>query len=178
MGTKHHDDITLVCYDRAMIRFIVAIDEKRGLANNHGIPWQGKVPTDVAYFREKTTNSSVMMGYGWYTEQKLPLVNRRNLVATSSDEELRPGFEKITDARKFLSETQDDVWVGGGAGLFASTIDLADELYITRLEGDFKCTKFFPEFDKNFTLKSRSDTHTESDINFCFEVWERKGEKA
>ena len=160
-----------------MIRCIAAIDDKYGLANDHGIPWQGKIPTDVAYFRGKTTGSSVMMGYGWYVEQAQPLPNRKNLVATTNDEELRPGFEKVTDARKFLTETKDDVWVGGGAGLFASTIDLADELYLTRVGGDFSCTKFFPEFDKNFTLKSSSESHTENDINFRFEVWERIGEK-
>lgn len=154
-----------------MIRFIAALDSKKGIADEHGIPWQGKLPTDVKYFRDKTLNGTVMMGYGWYKEQIKPLPERINLVATSSEEVLRDGFVKVPDARAFLNDTTDDIWVGGGAGLFASTIDLADELYLTRIEQDFNCTKFFPEFENDFKLISKSDSQTENGINFCFEVW-------
>src|SRR5665213_4637256 len=107
-----------------MIRFIAALDSKNGLANDHGIPWQGRLPTDVAYFRIKTLYGNVMMGYGWYTEQKLPLPERRNLVATTKAEPLREGFELVQDAREFLKATNEDIWVGGGAALFMSTLDL------------------------------------------------------
>lgn len=157
-----------------MIRFIAAIDEKQGLADAGGIPWQGKIPTDVKYFRDKTLHGNVMMGYGWYKEQQKPLPDRRNLVATTNPEKLREGFELVTDARKFLQETTDDIWVGGGAGLFASTLDLADELYLTQLQGDFNCTKFFPEFKDKFSLKSESEEREENGIKFRFQVWTNK----
>jgi len=157
-----------------MIRFIAAIDERRGLANEHGIPWQSKVPTDAAYFRSKTIHSNLMMGYGWYVEQKLPLPERRNLVATTNPEPLREGFERVTDAREFLQNATEDIWVGGGAILFTNTLDLADELYITQLNGDFQCTKFFPEFEGSFVLKSKSEPITENNITFWFEIWQRK----
>ncbi len=156
-----------------MIRFIAAIDEKRGIADDSGIPWQGRIPSDVAYFRKKTTNSNIMMGTGWYREQEKPLPNRRNLVATTSVERLRDGFEKVPDARKYLAETKEDIWVGGGAGLFASTIDLADELYITQLQGDFHCTKFFPDFRAQFVLTEESEPYTENGISYTFQVWKR-----
>lgn len=157
-----------------MIRFIAAIDNKRGLADEHGIPWQGKLPTDVAYFRSKTINGIVMMGYGWYQEQKEPLPNRRNLVAYPNNEAMRPGFERVKDAREFLKDTKEDVWVGGGAALFASTLDLADELYLTKIEADFNCTKFFPEYEKDFELASESGPITENGITFRFTVWKPK----
>lgn len=157
-----------------MIRFIAAIDTKLGIADEHGIPWQGKVPGDVAQFRAKTERGNVMMGYGWYKEQKKPLPNRRNLVATTKPEKLREGFEIVTDARKFLKETNEDIWVGGGAGLFASTLDLADELYLTQLDQDFGCTKFFPEFKDKFALKHESKPITENGISYTFQVWAKK----
>ena len=157
-----------------MIRAIAAIDSKRGLANDGGIPWQGKIPTDVAQFRQKTIHSNVMMGYGWYVEQKQPLPERRNLVATSKDEPMRPGFEHVSDAREYLKNSAEDVWVGGGAGLFASTLDLIDELYITQLDKDFNCNKFFPEFEDKFVKVSESEPHTENGITFAFQVWRKK----
>ncbi|MCA9337472.1 dihydrofolate reductase [Candidatus Saccharibacteria bacterium] len=157
-----------------MVRFIAALDSKNGIADDHGIPWQGKIPTDVQQFRAKTEGGAVMMGYGWYVEQQQPLPSRRNLVATSKPEKLREGFELVTDARQFLQQTQDDIWVGGGAGLFASTLDLADELYLTRLDKDFNCTKFFPKFEDTFMLQSQSQPITENGITYTFQVWVKK----
>ncbi len=157
-----------------MIRFIAALDNKRGIANDHGIPWQGKIPTDVAHFRSETLGGIVMMGYGWYQEQQQPLPDRRNLVATTSDEVLRPGFEKVTDARAYLMQTTEDIWVGGGAALFASTLDLADELHLTHLDADYQCTKFFPEYEDMFELVRKDDPITENGITYYFATYRRK----
>ena len=156
-----------------MIRFMAAIDEKRGLADDHGIPWRGKLPTDIRYYHQKIKGFDTIMGYGMYMELSKPLVNQTNYVATRRSTELRDGFIIVDDARKFLIEFAKDIWVLGGAGLFASTLDLADELYLTRIDADFHCTKFFPEFEKDFVLKSRSELKTENDITFCFEVWRK-----
>ena len=144
------------------------------MANDHGIPWQGKIPSDVAYFRDKTLHGNVMMGYGWYVEQKQPLPERRNIVATTKDEPMRSGFETAHDAREFLKNFEEDIWVGGGAALFASILDLADELYITQLQGDWHCTKFFPDFKQYFELATEGEPTTENNVTFSFQIWKRK----
>jgi dihydrofolate reductase len=152
---------------------VAAIDEKRGLADEHGIPWQGKIPSDVKHFRAEIDGGIILMGYGTYIEVSKPFPGR-DLVATSRHEQLRPGFELVPDARKFLKNTTSDVWNFGGAGLFASTFDLVTDLHLTQLEGDFHCTKFFPEFRDTFTLISQSEPITENGITFRFENWQRK----
>ncbi len=157
-----------------MIRTIVAIDEKRGLANDHGIPWQGKIPTDVKYYHDKIKQGTLLMGYGLYRELSKPYPGGINYVATSNkDEKLRAGFEPVYDAREFIKNAKDDVWNLGGAGVIASTFDLIDELYITQLEGDFNCTKFFPEYEQEFEKVSESEPLTENGITFRFTVWKR-----
>ncbi len=156
-----------------MIHFIAAMDSKRGIATDAGIPWQGQVPGDVAQFRAKTLHSNLLMGSGWYAEQKLPLPDRRNFVATSNPQPLREGFERVSDARTFLQQFDGDMWVGGGAGLFASTLDLADQLHLTHLEGDWHCTKFFPEFMDQFQLVEKSEPMTENDITYYFARYSR-----
>lgn len=155
-----------------MIRAIVAIDEKRGMANDTGIPWD--LPSDRQYFRDHTESGVIVMGYGTYKEFKAPFHSRTNYIATSQDVSLKPGFEPIHDARAFLQQQQEDTWVIGGAGLLATTLDLIDELYITQLKGDFNCTKFFPEYKNEFVLVTQSEPHTQNGITFCFEVWKRK----
>jgi|SRR5665213_417182 len=157
-----------------MIRFIAAIDSKLGMANDQGIPWQGKVPSDVAYFRDKTVGSVVLMGYGTYKEFSSPLPERTNVVASSKDVSLSPGFQLTNDARQFLLSATGDIWVIGGPGLFAQTLDLVNELYLTRIEGDFGCTKFFPEFIDMFEEVSSTEPITENGISLHFEIWQVK----
>jgi dihydrofolate reductase len=157
-----------------MIRAIAAMDSKRGIANDKGIPWQGKLPMDVKYFHDKTSSGgAILMGYGTYLEFKQPLGGRENFVATRKPGPLREGFTAVHDAREFLKITED-VWVIGGAGLFAETLDLDDELYLTKLQGEFGCTKFFPEYEGNFELASQSESMTENGITFTFCVYKRK----
>lgn len=157
-----------------MIRCIVAIDSKRGMADEHGIPWQGKVPADVAHFRDKTSGGIMVMGFRTYEEFDRPLPGRRNLVITHDDKPLRAGFEPIRNVSVFLQEFQEDVWVIGGAKVFADTLGYADELYLTRIEGDFQCTKFFPEFENDFELIQTEEPQAENGITFHFEIWKRK----
>lgn len=157
-----------------MITFIAAIDSNRGLANDHGIPWLGKIPTDIAHFRDQTKNHVVVMGYKTYTEFEYPLSKRRNIVATHKDEALRSGFEAIADIRTFLQQTNEDIWVIGGAALFASTLDLADILDLTLLQGDFGCTKFFPNYTQDFVCTTKDAPIAENGITFRFTTWKRK----
>ncbi len=155
-----------------MIKAIVAIDSKRGMANDKGIPWH--LPSDLKYYRSKTLKGSIFMGYGTYVEFDHPFHDRLNYVAIPDDIELRPGFKRVGDARQFLKSFKKDIWVIGGAGLLQETLDLVQELYITQLDQDFKCTKFFPEFKKDYKLVSETKPATENGITFTFQVWERK----
>lgn len=142
-----------------------------GIADNSGIPWLGLLPTDENFFREKTLGGILLMGYGEYLKKKRPFTNRRNLVATTKNIILRDGFEKINDARQFLQSTSEDIWVSGGAGLYSSTLDLANELYLTKINYDFHCTKFFPKYQALFRLDYKSNPLLENDLEYHFEVW-------
>lgn len=131
-----------------MIRLIAAVDSRLGVANDHGIPWQGEIPSDTKYFNDETASGIIVMGFRTYQEFDKPLHDRQNFVVTRPESaELRPGFDGVVDLKGFLHEHAHDlVWVIGGAGLFAASLALADELYLTQLDEDFHCTKFFPTF--------------------------------
>ncbi len=154
-----------------MIRCIVAVDSKNGMANDHGIPWD--LPADRRYFREQTKNGIVIMGYGTYAEFAEPLPDRLNMVVARKGTELRLGFELITDIFKFLSNCEEDVWIIGGAKLFESTIYLVDELFITQIEGDYSCTKFFSNYSSIFRCVDKESSQTENGISFSFTRWKR-----
>lgn len=153
-----------------MIRAIAAIDEKRGIAAKGKIPWD--IPTDVQYFREQTLGGIVLMGRETYEQFKGPLPNRRNVVASRSLQTVREGFELTNNAHAFL-QNERDVWVIGGAGLYEALLDDCDELYITHINGDYNCDRFFPSINIKYILNSSSITHKQNGYTFTFAVYKR-----
>lgn len=159
-------------YNVGMVRLIAAIDLQRGIANDSGIPW--RLPGDIQYFRSKIAGQTMLMGRGVYDEIKSPLGAARNLVVTRSTEPLRSGYEKVHDLEAFIEKATDDIWVAGGAMIFKETIQYADELYLTLINAQFGCTKFFPEYEQDFELFSSTPPITENGISYSFTVWKRK----
>ncbi len=134
-----------------MIRLIAALDAERGIATDKGIPWS--LPGDKAHFRRETLRGVIVMGRSTYTEFDAPLHGRDNYVLTSQDGPLREGFDPIATLQELTRDRPaEDIWVIGGAAVYASTIDQADELVLTQVEGDFDCTKFFPPYRDDFVL--------------------------
>lgn len=154
---------------------IAAVDARLGVANAQGIPWQGKIPMDTEYFQEQTAEGVIVMGYATYKEFGQPLHERMNFVVTRPDTgELREGFVGVPGLTEFIDARANElVWVIGGAGLFAACLGQADQLFLTHLDADFHCTKFFPGFIDTFDLVSELGPHEQSDISFTFQTWQR-----
>jgi dihydrofolate reductase len=157
-----------------MINLIAAVDARLGLADEHGIPWQGKLPTDSRYFRDQTREGTILMGFRTYEEFVSPLHDRVNYVVARDGSPLREGFEPAGPVGRFLDDhAGETVWVLGGAVVYAATLADAGQLYITQIEADFRCTKFFPGFTDRFVLASESPTVTENGLSFRFQIWQR-----
>jgi len=155
-----------------MIRLIAAMDTSRGIATDNGIPW--KLPGDAAYFEDQTTTGLIVMGWATYNEFSAPLHGRDNYVLTREPSRLRSGFQSIaTLADLIKSHPNQEVWVIGGAFVFAQTIDRADELFITQVLEEFHCTKFFPDYRTGFTRFEQSRDREESGVHYRFEKWRR-----
>jgi dihydrofolate reductase len=155
------------------IRLIAAIDIQRGIATDSGIPW--KLPGDAAYFREMTSHGQILMGRATYDEFVAPLHDRDNFVLTRHPEPLRAGFLAIGSLDQLRTMDPDqDIWVIGGAAVYAGTIKEAEELLITQVLADFHCTKFFPPYQDQFELEVQSDEHREAGVSYRFETWQHK----
>lgn len=155
-----------------MIRAIAAIDDTYGLANDQGIPWD--LPSDRAYTREKTMGGHLLMGYGTYLEFTKPPEGRTWYVVHNKSRSVSEGFHSVTDLAAFMKHPPENLWIFGGAGVFAETLNAVDELYLTRVHGDFGCTKFFPLFEDTFTLFKQSKPQQENGITFVYEIWKKK----
>jgi dihydrofolate reductase len=159
----------------SMIRLIAVMDTKRGIATDKGIPW--KLAGDAAYFENQTTTGLIVMGWATYNEFSAPLHARENYVLTRDQSPLRSGFQPIAAlANLNESHPDEDVWVIGGAFVFAETIDRGDELFLTQVLQDFHCTKFFPDYRTGFTRFEESALQEEGGVQYRFEKWRRNVE--
>ncbi len=155
-----------------MIRLIAAIDSRRGIATDSGIPW--KLPGDTAYFHEKTATGVILMGRATYDEFAAPLHERENFVLTTDSGPLRSGFRATGSLDQLVADHPDeDIWVIGGATVYAESIAAAEELLLTQVVGDFHCTKFFPPYEAEFRLAGRADDRRDGGITYRFETWQR-----
>jgi dihydrofolate reductase len=156
-----------------MIRLIAAMDTRRGIAIDTGLPWH--LPGDSAYFRQQTSSGLILMGRATYNEFAAPLHDRENYVLTTSAAPLRDGFRPVRSLDELLgTHPGTDVWVVGGAFVYAETLGEADELVVTQVAGDFHCTKFFPPFEDRFALESEGDEQSDGGVTYRFETWGRR----
>lgn len=154
-----------------MISLIVATDYFNGIGKDGKMPWN--LPNELKHFRNVTMGHTVVMGYNTYLAlpNKSPLEGRRNIIFTSKDNLNIDGFE-TTYSKEYILELSknEEVFVIGGAMLYALFFDDAEKLYITHIMGGFDCDKFFPKYEKRFfNIISYSGFMTDNDIPYFFE---------
>ena len=159
-----------------MIRHIVAIDSSRGFAKlspagEVRTPW--RLPGDMQYYYDHIRGQRLLMGRMTY-EAIHADDGAYNYVLTHSATMPVQNGEAVGSIDEALAKNGGrDLWVIGGVDVYAGTIALANELYITRVEGDFDCDRFYPEIPSFFVRSSVSAPRHENGQAFFFEIYKR-----
>jgi dihydrofolate reductase len=113
------------------------------------IPW--RVPEDLAIFREKTINQTVLMGRKTYDSlppKYKPLPNRTSVVATRNTNLYLPDVQLTQDPVNYLQNTTEDVWVIGGTAMYKLAYPLCTEVHHTEICSVIKGDSYFA-FDRS-----------------------------
>ena len=138
-----------------MIRAILACDEKWGIGKSGTLPWPHN-SDDLQWFKECTNGCAVVMGRNtWEGLPFKPLPNRQNIVVSTTEVEgathtFGEGFkDRIVDLN-----FEFPVWIIGGAQLVEYCLDIIDEIWLSRIGGEYDCDTFLPRtlISENFTL--------------------------
>ena len=126
-----------------MIRAILAVDYKFGIAKDGKIPWYNK--EDFKFFQDKTMGKGknvVVMGRKTAESiPSFPLKGRANrILSRTGNNALNITYGDI----KKLDYNCDDVYIIGGASVYEQVFKdgLVEEIYISKIEGDYKCDQF------------------------------------
>lgn len=131
-----------------MISIIVAIARNRAIGLNGDLIYH--LSSDLKRFKALTTGNTVVMGRKTFDSlPKGALPNRRNIVLSRQAGLQLPGVEvyaSLDDALK-ACDTDEKVYVMGGAQVYGQALPLADELQITLVhDTPAEADAFFPDF--------------------------------
>ena len=136
-----------------MIGLIWAQSTNGVIGRNGDLPWH--VPEDLAYFKSRTTGSTVVMGRKtWFSLDTRPLPGRHNVVVTRDRGFIAPGATVVHDLDQALS-TAPDLWVIGGAEIYAAAMTRADRLDVTEIDVQVDGDAFAPVIDESWRVAER-----------------------
>jgi dihydrofolate reductase len=120
-----------------------------GVIGNSGeIPWH--LPEDMAMFKDLTMGSTVVMGrltWDSLPERFRPLPGRRNVVVTRQAGWQADGATPASSVRAALEAASGEVWVIGGAQIYAAALPFADRLVVTEIDEAYDGDCFAPPID-------------------------------
>jgi len=127
--------------------------ENRAIGLDGGMPWH--ISADLKYFKRVTMGAPVIMGRKTYEAIGAALPGRANIVITRNADFAVADADVVHDVAsalrkaKAIAEIEDgaEVFVIGGAEIYAQALAEADRLYLTEIAGEFPGDAYFPEVD-------------------------------
>ena len=159
------------------IKLIVAASENNVIGIKNELPWN--LPDDMAFFKNKTYDSCVIMGKKNYLSipQKFrPLKNRTNIILTRDKLFQAPGClitHTLESAIKLAKNKNKDIFIIGGGMVYEYALnkDLVDIIYLTRIHAHISGDVFFPKLNTKKWKKvaeayHAKDTNHKHDFTF------------
>ncbi|MBE7423969.1 MAG: dihydrofolate reductase [Zoogloeaceae bacterium] len=156
------------------LSLIAAIAANGVIGAGNALPW--RLPEDLRRFRALTLGHPVIMGRKTFESIGRPLPGRRNIVITRNREYQAAGCEvmvSLADALDACRDAGDEIFVIGGAQIYAEALPLAQRLYLTELKAEYPGDARFPQLDRAAWRECARERGTGSGIAFEFAVYER-----
>ena len=160
------------------VSLIVAASENNAIGKHNQLLWN--LPNDLKFFKNTTWGFPIIMGRKTYESVNKPLPGRTNIVVTTKPDWQANGVITaidIKDGIKKAAETNSNkVFIIGGGEIYKQSMDLADNIYITRVHANLEGDTFFPVIDTNkFKLTSNEDFDADEKHAFAysFQLWSK-----
>ncbi len=143
-----------------MVRsFVVAVARNGVIGHTNGLPW--RLPRDLAFFKRLTMGHPIIMGRKTYESIGKPLPGRLNIVVTRSPGFRAPGCTVVSSPEEAYRAAggAGEVFVIGGAQLYAAALPSADRIYLTEVESEIEGDTYFPAFDRSRWSETELERH-------------------
>ncbi len=141
------------------------------IGKDDALPWH--LPEDMAHFKRTTMGCPVIMGRKTWDSlppRFRPLPGRVNVVVTRQTTWNENGAQPSLNVRDALlfCEQFANVWVIGGADLYAQTLPFAHTTVVTEIDADFEGDAFAPPLGPQWQETHRESHTSTNGLNFSF----------
>lgn len=158
-----------------MISMIVAHDLNKVIGVNNEMPWH--LPEELSYFKKMTMGKAMIMGRKTYDSIGRPLPGRESIVVTRNKGYQQEGViveHSLNKAIDIAKKTHDEVMIIGGAEIFKLGLQVANRLYVTEINKEYEGDTFFPTYDGEWELTSKSELQQSADgTTYYYLVFDR-----
>ena len=162
-----------------IVSIIAAMDRKRGIGVDNKLPW--RLSADLKRFRDLTMGHHIIVGRKTFESIGRLLPGRRMIVVTRDSAYKAEGCDaahSVEDATRLARERgESEVFICGGAEIYAQSIAIVDRMYITFVDAEVTADTFFPEFDEQEWSEQESSYQPADEKNqyaFNFKLMIRK----
>ena len=159
------------------ISIIVAVAQNNAIGKDNKLLWH--LSGDLKRFKQLTTGNTIVMGENtFYSLPVRPLQNRTNIVISHIPGKKIEGctvVNTIEDAIKFCDDEKEN-FIIGGASVYNQFLNIANKLYLTKINKDFDADCFFPEIDfSQWNLISKNDCEPDekNDFSYSYLIYKR-----
>lgn len=159
-----------------MVSIIVAVAENGVIGDKNSLLWH--ISEDLRRFKRITTGHPVVMGRKTWESLGRPLPGRENVVVTRQKDLRLEGARVVhsLDEAYVLFPAAEEIFVIGGAQIYAEAMPAADRFYLTRVHHAYEGDTSFPSWNPAEWRLVEHETFPRGEHYewpFTFETYER-----
>ena len=160
-----------------LVNMIYARAANGVIGKNDTLPWH--LPEDMAHFKQVTMGWPVIMGRKTWDSlppRFRPLPGRTNIVITRQVDWQAEGAKVATSVEDAISLAGniEEVWVIGGAQIYALAEPLAERIEVTEIAQDFEGDAYAPALGTQWVESSRENHISKNGLAFSFVTYSKQ----
>ena len=145
------------------ICMIAAVGKNLELGKDNNLIWHFK--DDMAFFKETTTGSSIIMGRKTFESLPKVLPRRKNIIITKKEDYKAEGATVV----------HSTAFIIGGGDIYRQFLPKAEKLYLTEIEAECPdADAYFPAFNKDEYKKELLASYHDKGIHFSHICYTKK----
>jgi len=131
------------------ISIIVAVADNGVIGRDNDLPW--RLSADLRRFKALTMGHHLLLGRKTFDSIGRPLPGREMIVVSRSHPELPDGVHLSDSIEAAIERARaygdDELFVAGGASIYAAVLPLCDRIYLTRVHAEVDGDVRLPDLD-------------------------------
>ncbi len=148
---------------------ICAVGKNREVGFKNQLLW--RLPGDLEHFKKITMGHVVVMGQKTFESIGRALPGRKNIVLSLEPNYKAENCEVSIDLQglaKKYKNTDEEVFIIGGASIYKQFIQYANKLYLTLVDDAPEADTYFPDYSEFKNIVSESEPQEENGIKYKF----------